>query len=119
SVTEWQHHIAATAAATGLSGQNGLFEAAARTYRARSPPAGNRHDGPEPSAAQRAQHAGEFGQEPGPAPTASAAMGAALQQGASGQAIELFKPDRLLQVEAVIKPPDLLPLLQRGLKCSD
>ena len=46
-------------------------------------------------------------------------MGAALQQGASGHAIELFRPDRLLQVEAVIKPPELLPLLQRGLKCPD
>ena len=35
-------------------------------------------------------------------------MGAALQQGVAGRAIELFQPDRLLQVGAVIEPPDLL-----------
>ena len=29
-------------------------------------------------------------------------MEAALRQGASGRAVELFQPDRLLQVEAVI-----------------
>ena len=62
SGTEWQEHISEVAASTGLSGKQGLFELAARTYK-RSSDSSSGSDDDAASAGDASMSSGQSGDE--------------------------------------------------------